>query len=83
MGFKTLYIEKRSSEIWSMLAVFKQEFEKFVMLLGKTQKKLDEVGDNIELATKSSRKISKQLNQVSSLPDNTPLSIPDSDDFDN
>lgn len=81
MGFKTLYIEKRSSEIWSMLAIFKQEFDKFVMLLGKTQKKLDEVGDNIELATKSSRKISKQLNQVSSLPDNSMLSIPDSDDL--
>ena len=83
MGFKTLYIEKRSSEIWSMLSVFKQEFEKFVMLLGKTQKKLDEVGDNIELATKSSRKISKQLNQVSSLPDNATLTLTEGESDDN
>ena len=79
MGFKTLYIEKRSSEIWNMLAVFKQEFEKFVVLLGKTQKKLDEVGNDIEMATKSSRKISKHLNQVSSLPDNANLALGEGD----
>lgn len=38
LGFKTLSIEKRSSEIWSLLGTFKQEFGKFVMLLQKTQK---------------------------------------------
>lgn len=64
MGFKTLYIEKRSSEIWSMLNVFRTEFEKFDGLLQKTQKKISEANDNIELATKSTSRINKQLGNV-------------------
>ena len=64
MGFKTLAIEKRSSEIWKMLGVFKQEFNKFVELLAKTQKKLDEASNTIESATKKSRTIQKKLKSV-------------------
>lgn len=65
LGFKTLYIEKRSSELWQILATFKQEFEKFVQLLLKTQNKLGEANLTIELATKSSKKIAKKLGDVS------------------
>lgn len=65
LGFKTLYIEKRSSELWQILSTFKQEFEKFVQLLLKTQNKLGEANSTIELATKSSRKIAKKLGDVS------------------
>lgn len=65
MGFKTLYIEKRSSEIWGILATFKTEFEKFVQLLSKTQNKLSDANSTIEQATKSSRKIAKKLSDVS------------------
>lgn len=65
LGFKTLYIEKRSSELWQVLSTFKQEFEKFVNLLLKTQSKINEANTNIELATKSSRKIAKKLGDVS------------------
>jgi len=65
LGFKTLYIEKRSSELWQILSTFKQEFEKFVQLLLKTQNKLGEANSTIELATKSSKKIAKQLGDVS------------------
>lgn len=65
LGFKTLYIEKRSSELWQVLSTFKQEFEKFVQLLLKTQNKLGEANSTIELATKSSRKIAKKLGDVS------------------
>lgn len=65
LGFKTLYIEKRSSELWQVLSTFKQEFEKFVALLLKTQNKISEANTNIELATKSSRKIAKKLGDVS------------------
>lgn len=65
LGFKTLYIEKRSSELWQVLSTFKQEFEKFVALLMKTQNKISEANSNIELATKSSRKIAKKLGDVS------------------
>ena len=65
MGFKTLYIEKRSSEIWGILSTFKTEFEKFVQLLLKTQNKLSDANNTIEQATKSSRKIAKKLSDVS------------------
>lgn len=65
MGFKTMYIEKRSSEIWGILSTFKTEFEKFAGLLIKTQNKLSDANDTIEQATKSSKKIAKKLNDVS------------------
>ena len=65
MGFKTMYIERRSSEIWGILSTFKTEFEKFVALLLKTQNKLSDANDTIELATKSSKKIAKKLSDVS------------------
>jgi len=65
MGFKTLCIEKRSSEIWGILSTFKTEFEKFVQLLLKTQNKLSDANTTIEQATKSSKKIAKKLGDVS------------------
>ena len=61
MGFKTVAIEKRSSEIWNMLGVFKQEFVKFVELLSKTRKKLDEASDTIDFATKKTKTIERKL----------------------
>jgi DNA recombination protein RmuC len=69
MGFRTLAIEKRSSEVWQTLAVVKNEFGKFGDLLEKTQKKLQEAGDNIELAASKSRNISRKLEKVQGLPD--------------
>lgn len=65
LGFKTLSIEKRSSEIWMLLGSFKQEFSKFVDLLSKTQKKLDEASNTIEFATKKSKTIERKLKKVS------------------
>ncbi len=65
LGFKTLSIEKRSSEIWSLLGTFKQEFGKFVMLLQKTQKKLNEASTTIDFATKKSKTIERKLQNVS------------------
>ena len=69
MGFKTLAIEKRSSEVWQLLSVFKQEFTKFVDLLGKTQKKIDEASNTIEDATKKTRTIQRKLKDVVELED--------------
>lgn len=88
MGFKTLYIEKRSSELWQVLSTFKQEFEKFVNLLLKTQNKLGEANSTIEQATKSSKKIAKKLGDVSQIVgidydddnDGTPESLPEIED---
>ncbi|MDD3397674.1 MAG: DNA recombination protein RmuC [Clostridia bacterium] len=67
LGFKTLSIEKRSSEIWQLLGVFKQEFGKFVELLSKTQKKLAEASNTIEFATKKSQTIQRKLKNVATL----------------
>ncbi|MBE7076580.1 MAG: DNA recombination protein RmuC [Clostridiales bacterium] len=80
LGFKTLYIEKRSSELWQVLSTFKQEFEKFVQLLLKTQSKLGEANSTIELATKSSKKIAKKLGDVSQV---VGIEYDDSDDDEN
>lgn len=66
MGFKTLYIEKRSSEIWELLSTFRREFGVFLELLSKTQKKILEANDTIESATKKTQKIQKQLLNVTS-----------------
>lgn len=73
MGFRTLAIEKRSSEIWNMLGVFKQEFNKFVDLLGKTQKKLDEASNTIEFATKKTKTIQRKLKSVTTDEDGVDL----------
>lgn len=67
LGFKTLSIEKRSSEIYQLLGVFKQEFGRFAELLAKTQKKLMEASNTIEFATKKSKTIERKLKSVSTL----------------
>ncbi len=64
MGFKTLYIEKRSSEIFNLLESFRTEFVNFTDLINKTQKKILEASDTLESASKKSTKIQKQLTQV-------------------
>ena len=69
MGFRTLAIEKRSSEVWKVLSSVKTEFGKFGDLLDKTQKKLQEASNTIDDASKATRKIEKQLNKVHELPD--------------
>ena len=71
LGFKSLTIEKRSSEVWNLLSVFKREFTKFVDLLAKTQKKLTEASNTIEFATKKSRTIERKLKDVASVTDTT------------
>lgn len=65
LGFRTMTIEKRSTEIWNLLGSFKFEFGKFVDLLEKTQNKLSEASKTIEDATKKSKTIEKKLKNVS------------------
>lgn len=64
MGFRTLAIEKRSSEVWSLLGAVKTEFGRFGDILDKTQKKLQEASNTIEDAARKSRKIERKLKQV-------------------
>lgn len=68
MGFRTLAIEKRTSEVWKILGGVKTEFGKFGDVLEKTQKKLQEASNTIDDAAKSSRKIERQLRDVQELP---------------
>ncbi|HBP63193.1 MAG TPA: DNA recombination protein RmuC [Desulfosporosinus sp.] len=68
MGFRTLAIEKRSSEVWTLLSAVKTEFGKFVEVLEKTQKKLQEASNTIETATRKSRTIARKLKNVQILP---------------
>lgn len=68
MGFRTLAIEKRSSEVWNLLSAVKTEFGKFVDVLEKTQKKLQEASNTIETATRKSRTIARKLKNVQTLP---------------
>ena len=70
MGFQTLAIEKRSSEIWSLLSTFKKEFVTFVDLLSKTQKEIDKASGTLVDATKKTQKIQKELNKVVMLDNN-------------
>jgi len=68
MGFRTLAIEKRSSEVWTLLSAVKTEFGKFGDILDKTQKKLQEASNTIEDASRKSRTIEKRLKGVQALP---------------
>jgi len=68
MGFKTLAIEKRSSEVWQLLGAVKTEFGNFGGILEKTQKKLQEASNVIEQAGVRSRAIERKLKTVQELP---------------
>ena len=77
MGFRTLAIEKRSSEVWQLLGAVKTEFGLFGGILDKTQKKLLEATDSIEKAGQKTRKIQRQLRNVEDLPKSEVLNLLD------
>jgi DNA recombination protein RmuC len=64
MGFRTLAIEKRSSEVWELLGMVKAEFGKFGDVLAKTKKKLKEASNTIDRAEVRSRAIERKLRDV-------------------
>lgn len=69
MGFRTLAIEKRTSQVWDLLNVVKKEFGLFGTVLAKTKKKLQEASNVIDKASSKSRTIERQLNKVQTLSD--------------
>ncbi|MEY4480313.1 MAG: hypothetical protein RLZZ267_991 [Bacillota bacterium] len=73
MGFRTLAIEQRSSEVWQLLGAVKTEFGKFGDILDKTQKKLQEASNTIEQAAVRGRAIERKLKSVQELPAADPL----------
>jgi len=68
MGFRTMAIEKRAGEVWSVLGVVKTEFFKFGEILDKTKKKIEEAANTIEEASSKSRNIQTKLRKVQELP---------------
>ena len=70
MGFRTLAIQKRSSEVWNLLAAVKTEFGKFGDALAKVRDKLDQASSDMDKVAVRSRAITKQLHKVEELPSN-------------
>ena len=68
MGFRTLAIEKRSSEVWELLGAVKTEFGKFGDVLAKTKKKLQEASNTIDKAEVRTRAIERKLRKVQEVP---------------
>ena len=67
MGFRTLAIEKRSSEVWAVLGAVKTEFGKFGEVLEATQRKLEQATRSIESAGVRTRQIERKLRGVEAL----------------
>lgn len=69
MGFRTLSIQKRSSDVWKLLADIKKHFGSFGDLLDRAQQKVEQAGKVIEDAGKRSRTIETKLKKVQEIPD--------------
>lgn len=68
MGFRTLAIQKRSSEVWNLLGAVKTEWTKYGDVLDAVQKKLTAASDTIEKAKVRSRAVGRKLRDVQELP---------------
>ncbi|QQE06118.1 DNA recombination protein RmuC, partial [Cupriavidus sp. ISTL7] len=83
MGFRTLALEKRSSEVWEVLGAVKTEFGKFGDVLARTRDTLERAARNIEQAEVRSRQMARKLRKVEALPSEAAeqlLGLPDQDD---
>ncbi len=69
LGFRTLAIEKRSTEVWRVLGAVKTEFGKFGEILARTKERLDQVGRTLEDASRKSTTIARKLRDVEALPE--------------
>ncbi len=69
MGFRTLAIQKRSSEVWQVLGAVKTEFGKYGDVLDKVQKKLEEASRQIDTVAVRRRAIDRRLKGIESLPE--------------
>jgi len=70
MGFRTLAIQRRSSEVWNLLATVKTEFGKFGDALSAVKEKIDQASRKMEDVDVRSRVITKKLRDVEELPSN-------------
>jgi DNA recombination protein RmuC len=67
MGFRTLAIEQRSSEVWGLLGAVKSEFGKFAGILEKAEKQISTVGRSLGEASRKTRTIERRLRSVETL----------------
>ena len=72
MGFRTLALEQRSTEVWKILGGVKTEFARFGEVLEKTRRKLQEASSSIESAEVRTRAMARQLRSVEGLTDERP-----------
>ncbi len=77
MGFRTLAIQKRSSEVWNLLAAVKTEFGKFGGILEGVKKKLDQASSEMDKVATRSRVITRKLSDVEELPENPQPLLPE------
>jgi len=77
MGFRTLAIQKSSSEVWNLLASVKHEFSKFGEALSKVKDKLDQASSDMDKVAVRSRAITKRLRDVEELPANPQPLLPE------
>ena len=68
MGFRTLAIQKRSGEVWNLLAAVKTEWTRYGDVLDNVQKKLEQASKTIDLAKTRSRAVERKLRDVQELP---------------
>ena len=68
MGFRTLAVEKRSSEVWTLLGQIKTEFEKFAVVLESVKKKLAAASNELDKAETRTSVINRRLRRVQELP---------------
>jgi len=69
MGFRTLAIQQRSSEVWTVLGTVKAEFGKFAETLANTKRQLQTVANSIDQAEVRTRQIERKLKDVEALPE--------------
>lgn len=67
-GFRSLAVQQRSAEVWKILGAVKTQFSEFGNLLDGVKRKLEQAGNKIDDAARQSRKISRALSEVESLP---------------
>ena len=75
MGFRTIAIERGSSEVWELLGAVKTEFGRFADILSKTQQRLNQASASIEDAARKSRTIQRKLQSVQELSDHDSVQL--------
>ncbi len=75
MGFRTLALEKRSSEVWKVLAAVKMEFGKFGDILGKVKRQLNTVSKTLDQTDVRARAMERKLRDVEELPSGSEIDI--------